>query len=484
MIKILGLGPGSKEALTTGTLEALKGNSNIFFRTEKHPTVEYLKAIGINYTTYDYAYDKFDNFDEVYNFIALDLISRCEELKEVIYAVPGHPFVAEKSVRNIINLCKAKGIEYKIYPAVSFIDAMMEALDIDPVEGLKIIDAFDMENHILDKRIGTVITQVYDNFIASEVKIRLSEYYRDDTEVYYVRAAGIEAMESIRKIPLYEIDRQEDIDYLTSIYIPKDLDNNRDFNDLLDIMDTLRGENGCPWDREQTHESLKKYLIEECYEVIEAIDEQEDNKIIEELGDVLLQIVFHAAIAKEEGFFNIMDITKAICDKMILRHPHVFGEKTVKNSEEVLENWDNIKKKEKGIESLTEEMRSIAKSLPAMLRAEKIQNKAKKVGFDWDNVEDAMNKILEEFNEVKDVYKGENKAKILEEIGDLLFACVNVARFLNISPEEALNSTNEKFISRFNYIEEFAKKSGKDLCRMTLEEMDEIWNISKKTEKS
>ncbi len=174
-----------------------------------------------------------------------------------------------------MKLCDENNIEYKILPAVSFIDAMMESLKIDPIEGIKVIDAFDMKNQILDKRIGTIITQVYNQLIASEVKLKLLEYYNDDTEIYYVRAAGIEGQESIRKIPLYELDMQEDIDYLTSVYIPKDLKNKKDFNDLVSIIDTLRGEDGCPWDREQTHESLKNQLIEECYEVIDAIDNED-----------------------------------------------------------------------------------------------------------------------------------------------------------------------------------------------------------------
>lgn len=479
MIKVVGLGPGSKEAITLGTLEVLKSAEKVYLRTYKHPNVSYLKELGINFVTYDEKYDTLENFDDVYNSIAEDIIANHEENKDIVYAVPGHPLVAEKSVAILNKLCTEKGIELTIYPAVSFIDAILEALRIDPIEGVKIIDAFDITKQVFDKRIGTVITQVYDRFIASEVKLALSEYYKDDTEVYFIRAAGVKGEESIRKIFLYELDRQEDIDHLTSIYIPKVLDNTKDFNDLLEIMDILRGEEGCPWDKEQNHESLKRYLIEECYEVIEAIDQQDDNKIIEELGDVLLQVVFHARIGKEEGYFNILDITDSICNKMIERHPHIFGNEKVNNSEEVLSNWDEIKKKEKGFETYTEELKAIAKSLPALIRAEKVQAKAKKAGFDWDKVEDAMAKVLEELDEVKNVYKANNRAKILEEVGDLIFSTVNVARFLDIDPEVALNYTIEKFISRFQYIEATALSKNKKLAEMTLEEMDELWEEAK-----
>ncbi|OPJ61076.1 nucleoside triphosphate pyrophosphohydrolase [Clostridium oryzae] len=479
MIRIVGLGPGNYEALTIGTIEALKNCPYTILRTEKHPTVEYLKKEGIVYSTYDYAYEKFDSFDEVYEFIANDVINKWIEHGDIIYAVPGHPLVAEKSVSLIIDHCKNNGINYEVIPAVSFIDVIMESLEIDPIEGFKIIDAFDIKNQVMDKRTGVVISQVYDKFIASEVKLNLLSYYRDDTEIYFIRAAGIKDMEVVKKISLYELDRQEEIDHLTSIYIPKDENNGKDFQDLINIMDTLIGENGCPWDREQTHESIKRALIEESYEAVEAIDQKDDDKIVEELGDVLFQVVFHAALGKEEGYYNINDIIIAICDKMILRHPHVFGTKKVENSDEVLVNWDEIKKEENGYETITDEMKHIARILPALIRAEKIQNKAKKVNFDWDKVEGALDKVKEEYIELKEVYKGKNRARILEEMGDLLFSIVNVARFMNLDSEEALNAASDKFIRRFDYMEKAALKSGVELKDMTLEQMNSLWEESK-----
>ncbi|MDM0960584.1 nucleoside triphosphate pyrophosphohydrolase [Clostridium perfringens] len=483
MLKIMGLGPGAYEALTIGALKELKNNKNIYFRTEKHPTVDFLKDEGIKFESYDHAYEKYDSFDDVYKYIAEDLITKIKDDEDLIYAVPGHPLVAEKSVVNLIELCKENNIQYEVLPAVSFVDAMMEALQVDPIEGVKIIDAFDMKNQILDKRVGTIITQVYNNFIASEVKLRLLEGYEDDTEIIFVRAAGVEGLESIRKIPLYELDWQEDIDYLTSIYIPKDLGNKKDFQDLLDIIETLRNPGGCPWDREQTHESLKSALLEECYEVIDAIENEDEDALIEELGDVLLQVVFHASIGKEDGYFDIMDVIGGISNKMINRHPHVFGNEKANTSEQVLVNWDEIKKEEKGIKTLTEEMQNIAKSLPATTRAYKVQKKAKKVGFDWDDVNCAMDKVKEELNEIKEVYNCEDKSIIEGEVGDLLFACINVARFLEVDGELALDKTIKKFIKRFSYIENEAIKNNKNLKDMTLEEMDKLWEEAKTSEK-
>lgn len=483
MIKIVGLGPGTKDALTIGTIYELESNKNIFLRTEKHPTVDYLREKDIIFETYDEIYESTENFDEVYLNIANDLIKKHKNLGTLIYGVPGHPLVAEKSVFNLIELCKENGIEYKIIPAVSFIDAMIESLKIDPIEGLKIIDSFDIANQILDKRIGTIITQVYNNLIASEVKLNLLECYDDETEIYYVRAAGIEGQESIRKIPLFELDMQEDIDYLTSVYIPRDTENKKDFNDLLRIIETLRGENGCPWDREQTHKSLKKALIEESYEVIDAIDQEDEDSLIEELGDVLLQVVFHASIGKEDGYFDVGDVIQGICNKMISRHPHVFKNNVESNnSEEVLIKWDELKKKEKGYNSITEEMKGLTKGLPALLRAHKIQEKAKKAGFDFEDISFAINKIKEEINEVIDAYNTENVEKIQEEVGDLLFSCVNVARFLNVDEEISLNYTIDKFLKRFEYIEKAAKEKNIELINMNLDEMNKLWNISKKSD--
>ncbi|UZW14041.1 nucleoside triphosphate pyrophosphohydrolase [Clostridium pasteurianum] len=479
MINVVGLGPGSLEALTIGTVQLIKKNTNIFLRTEKHPTVKFLRDEGINFFTYDNEYENSESFDEVYNSIAEDLLSQHEKLGDIVYAVPGHPLVAEKSVDLLLSLCKEKSIKVNILPAVSFIDAVMEALEIDPIDGIKVIDAFDIKNQIMDKRIGTIITQVYNNFIASEVKLSLLDYYSDDTEIYFVRSAGIKDSENIRKIPLYKLDRQQDIDYLTSIYIPKDLDNNKDFYDLVKIIDILRGENGCPWDKEQDHDSIKRDIIEESYEVLEAIDKKDEDMIIEELGDVLFQVMFHSQIGKEEGYFNINDVIGNICNKMINRHPHVFGDEIADSSETVVERWDKIKIKEQKLTSYTDVLKHIAISLPALIRAEKVQKKASKIGFDWQKVEGAMDKILEELNEVKKVYKGSNRDKITEEVGDLLFSVVNVSRFLDIDPENALNYTIDKFIRRFEFMELKAKEMNNDLKNMTFNEMNELWNKSK-----
>ncbi|MBW9172937.1 nucleoside triphosphate pyrophosphohydrolase [Clostridium estertheticum] len=480
MIKVVGLGPGAIDSLTIGTLEILKNSENIYLRTEKHPTVDYLKTLCIEFQTYDNRYEENNNFDDVYRSIAEDLVEKNKLYGDIVYGVPGHPLVAETSVKLLIELCAKNKIDIEIFPAVSFIDAVIQGLKLDPIEGLKIIDAFDIENQVLDKRVGLLITQVYSFSIASDVKLALLEYYEADMEIYFVRAAGIKDLESIRKIYLYELDRQKDIDYLTSIYIPQKIDATKDFYDLIKVVDTLRDENGCAWDREQTHESLKKCLIEECYEVLEAIDEKDEDNIIEELGDVLLQVIFHAKIGKEEGYFNINDVIRGITNKMINRHPHIFKSLESKTTKQVLESWEIIKSKEKQFNSYTEALKHVPKNLPGLMKAVKVQQKASKVGFDFECLEDAMEKVIEELGEVRDVYKGENRAKILEEVGDLVFSTVNIARLLDIDPEVAVNYTIDKFINRFGYIEENARDKGLELNQMSLADMDKLWNKSKR----
>ncbi len=248
------------------------------------------------------------------------------------------------------------------------------------------------------------------------------------------------------------------------------------FQKLIDIMSALRSETGCPWDREQTRESLKPFLIEETYEVLEALDEDNPQKIKEELGDLLFQIVFHCQMAREKGEFDMNDVIKGISEKMIARHPHVFGAATFETSEEVIKQWDERKKEEGKLgASLLE---GIPKELPSLLRAQRLQARAAKVGFDWQRIDDVLEKLDEELGEFRDALKG-GKKEIEDELGDIFFVLVNISRFVGINPEDALRKTISKFISRFRYIEMKAADSGKTLSDMTLEEMDALWEEAK-----
>ncbi len=252
------------------------------------------------------------------------------------------------------------------------------------------------------------------------------------------------------------------------------------FNDLVDIVRLLRSPGGCPWDMEQTHQSIRRNFLEEAYEVAEAIDEENPDHLKEELGDVLLQVLFHAQIEAEEGRFTVDDVADGICQKLIYRHPHVFAQTEVSGSDEVLQNWEELKRTEKHQETYTDTLTAVARSLPALWRAEKVQKKAKKAGFDWDDVADALDKLSEEVEELKQAIA--QNTNIEEELGDLLFAAVNVSRFVKVDSEEALQAATDKFTRRFAQVEALA--GDKPMTAMSLAELDQLWDQAKQQERS
>lgn len=256
-----------------------------------------------------------------------------------------------------------------------------------------------------------------------------------------------------------------------------------DINDLLEIMRYLRAPGGCPWDAEQTHESIRKNLIEETYEVVEAIDKKDSDMLLEELGDLLMQVVFHAQMEEEKGVFNFDDVADGVCKKLIERHPHVFGEIEVSGVGDVLDNWDAIKRRKKGQKKGSEPMLSVPRELPALMRAAKIQQKASAVGFDWPDVSGAYDKIIEETQELRKAVESGVQDDVIEELGDLLFSVVNVSRFLKCDAEEALTAASDKFINRFIRVEQLAKENGVDMEKASLEKLDKLWDIAKTHDK-
>ena len=256
-----------------------------------------------------------------------------------------------------------------------------------------------------------------------------------------------------------------------------------DINDLLEIMRSLRAPGGCPWDEEQTHESIRKNLIEETYEVVEAIDKKDSGMLLEELGDLLMQVVFHAQMEDEKGVFNFDDVADGVCKKLIERHPHVFGEVEVSGVDDVLDNWDAIKRRKKGQKKGSEPMLSVPRELPALMRAAKIQQKASAVGFDWPDVSGAYDKIIEETQELRKAVESGVQDDVIEELGDLLFSVVNVSRFLKCDAEEALTAASDKFINRFIRVEQLAKENGVDMEKASLEKLDKLWDIAKTNDK-
>ncbi|MCL6572948.1 MAG: nucleoside triphosphate pyrophosphohydrolase, partial [Bacillus sp. (in: Bacteria)] len=466
-IEILGLGAGDLEQLPVGVYKKLlqAKASPIYLRTKEHPVVLDLEKEGLTYTSFDSIYEKHDQFEQVYEEIVQTLVEKAQEAS-IIYAVPGHPLVAERTVQLLLDYGRKNDVEVIIGGGQSFIDALFSSLKIDPIEGFQLLDGTSLLAAQLQIDQHIIISQVYDQFIASNVKLTLMEKLPDDYLVHIVTAAGSKN-EHIEKVPLHELDRNVSINNLTSVYIPPVQEEQillKNFSKLREIIAVLRGPNGCPWDKEQTHESLKKYLIEETYEVIEAINSEDVDNTIEELGDVLLLVMLHAQIGEDDGYFSIDDIIEGISAKMIRRHPHVFGEGKAENADEVVRNWQEIKKLEKGEAPASSSLLSgVSMALPNLLRAYELQKKAAKVGFDWQEITPALEKVKEELEEFVSELDGteEGLVRAKGEFGDLLFSFVNVARFLKIHPEEALFETNEKFTRRFHYVAEMVQESGR-----------------------
>lgn len=350
-IYIVGLGSGSLEHMTLEVYRLLTKATPLFLRTKAHPAAKKLSEAGIHFTSFDSLYEELPSFADVYEAI----VSRLEEELNkqsgapIYYAVPGHPLVAEKTVQLLMERAPKAGYELEVVGGQSFLDPLFARLAVDPVEGFQLLDGTCIEAHQLHPALHTVITQVYDTRIASEVKLTLMDVYPDEYVITMATAIGIKEEERVVQIPLYELDRQESYGNLTCVYIPP-TDNesilNRQYYRARQIISILRGPEGCPWDREQTHQSLKKYLQEETEEVLQAIDQQDPENLLEELGDLLLQIFLHAQIAEEEGYFNMEDVLFSLSDKMIRRHPHVFGEERAATPEEVTNLWEKIKQRE------------------------------------------------------------------------------------------------------------------------------------------
>ncbi|MGF7184178.1 tetrapyrrole methylase family protein/MazG family protein [Desulfitispora alkaliphila] len=491
-ITVVGMGPGAQGLLTGEAKEKLLSGKPVFLRTDQHPIVVFLEEQGFTYESFDYIYDQEDSFGEVYKKIVDNLIQVAKQKGSIVYAVPGHPSVAESTVGILQKEAIKENVTIKTVAGMSFLDAIYWRIGVDPTEGLQIMDGLVLNKEEIAPQKGLIICQVYNRRVASEVKLTLMELYPDEWEITVIKGAGIPDVERVESIPLYELDRLDWLNHLVTIYLPP-LSNGKSnlkceypMDPIVDVMAKLRGEGGCPWDREQTHESLKRYLIEETYEVVEAIEENNMNKICDELGDLLLQIVFHAQIGKENHVFDILDVVQAITDKMIRRHPHVFSDECAETADKVLANWEEIKKQERADEGDEPTILQVPNQLPALMRAEKLQAKAAKVGFDWPDSSGVWEKLQEEIQELDEALRtaGVGSSEVKNELGDILFALCNLARWLKIDPEEALRSTCNKFTNRFQFIEREVMKSNKKMEKMTLAQLDNLWNEAKKVEKS
>jgi tetrapyrrole methylase family protein/MazG family protein len=487
IITVVGLGTGDENQLTLGIWRLLQEAGTVYVRTEKHPVIPFLKQNGVEIRSFDSLYETNASFPEVYDAIANELIRMASEGNAVVYAVPGHPMVAETTTQLLRQRCPERGIALDIRGGESFLDQAFTRFGFDPIEGFTLLDAADLGSAAeLDPRKHTLIAQVYDEATASDAKLFLMERFPDDYEIAVGHYLGVSGKERIDKVPLFELDRLKEYGNLTLVWVPRSDAEHlrmRSFERLREIVHILRSPGGCPWDREQTHASIRKNLIEETYEVLETIDDDDPAAMCEELGDLLLQIMLHSQMEAEAGTFDVYDVISELNEKLIRRHPHVFGEQNASDASDALKRWEAVKaeeKRKKGIDAKTQSALSgVPRDLPGLMKAYKLQKKAAKAGFDWERAEDVYAKIEEELAELRSAPQDEVK----EEFGDLLFAMVNLSRFLQVDPEEAIAAANRKFVSRFGYIETRLREKGVPLEKASLEEMENLWQEAKKTDK-
>ena len=479
-VVIVGLGPGPRNTVTQATLEVIERIDVQFVRTKRHPTADLMPRA----TSFDSLYDTLPTFDDVYSAITEAVVAAAIEHGEVLYAVPGSPLILESSV---VQLRADSRVEVQVLPALSFLDLAWEALGIDPVNaGVRLIDGHRFALEASGERGPLLVAQVHADWVLSDVKLS-HESANGNEPVVLLHHLGLPD-QRVEHTTWQELDRVLPADHLTTLYIAQMAEPvSGELARLHQLARTLREQ--CPWDREQTHDSLIKHLIEETYEVVDAIealdadDPATDEAFIEELGDLLYQVEFHATIAEQQGRFSMADVARSIHDKLVRRHPHVFGDVVANSANDVVQTWDEVKRAEKksadGAASST--FTGVAKSGPSLQYATKIQKRAADVGFDWPNSDGAFEKIIEESAEIRQaVALNSDPETVRMELGDLLFSVVNLSRHLGHDAEQALRGASDKFRHRFEQVEQLALSRGIDLANAPLEQLDALWDEVKK----
>ena len=484
-ITVVGLGPGAFDQLTQEAVTTLSQASEVWLRTARHPVVPHL-PVGPTIHSFDALYEESETFEEVYATIARQVLALGARAEGVVYAVPGHPLVGEATVTQILKTAREDEIAMRIVPGLSFIEPALTALALDALDGLQIVDALDVigtHYPILNPDVPVLIAQVYSRAVASDLKLVLMNLYPDEHQVALVDAAGTTA-ETVIWCPLYEIDHRDHTP-LTSLYITP-LPYVGGFEHFLETVAHLRSPEGCPWDREQTHASLRETMLEETYEVLEALDREDDDALREELGDLLLQVVMHAQIAGEEGMFQMADVIAGIDAKLKRRHPHVWGEVQVSDAYEVIVNWEAIKReeREKKGDARAETPRflldGVPKTLPALAQARAYSSRAARVGLDEVEITADVAHIQQTMETFLQAHSAEDRGTAL---GEVLFAIVQCAGRLELDPEAVLREANLRFARRMRYVEQMAREQGVLLASMDAAERLQLWRKSENPER-
>ncbi len=465
---------GDVSLLTGEVRAALEAAPRRVLRTGRHPLAAWLTGKALPFETLDALYETGTDFDAFNRAAAERLLSLAQDA-DVLYAVPDA--AADTTVAALRELAP-QDVKISVLPGVGHADRCLALLGA-PAGGVRLYAAEAFRAARVSPGEALLLCELHSRECAGECKLKLLNMLPDETEVAFFSGSEDGALTKTT-VPLYTLDRQPAYDHLTACYVPAVARQDRkrfDMDDLVAVMERLRAPGGCPWDREQSHESLLGSLLEESYEFIGAVRDGDTDHMYDELGDVLLQVVFHAEIARQHGDFTIDDVTTAITQKMIERHPHIFGSVRADTSEQVLTNWDAFKRSQRGIRSVAGEMKDVTTALSPTQRAAKVQHKAAKIGFDFPSVVEALRKVYEEANEVGECVASGTETEM--ELGDLLFSAVNVCRLCDRNPDLALFSATNKFIDRFQKMEKTVEKAGKSIEDLTLSEMDVYWEAEK-----
>lgn len=481
-IIIVGLGPGSSEQWTLSAYHLLTQADEIYARTARHPSIADIPAPVINFDDW---YEQGSDFAQTDIRVAAEIVRLGRRDNGVVYAVPGHPDLGEATVPHIRRLARAKKLPVTIIPGLSFFEATFTALEAATPANLQLVDASQVASRHhppLEPDRAALITRLHGQKMTRQVKRALLNAYNSNFTITLVQAAGA-AAQRVWHCPLAALDSQPWLDkMLTSLYLPA-ATSLAGFSTFQETIAHLRAPDGCPWDREQTHQSLRPFLLEETYEVLEALDAGDPQALAEELGDLLLQIVLHTQVAIDAGEFNMGAVIDHINRKLVRRHPHVFGSVQVNGVADVTANWESIKRAEKAAKGQNDSPASaldgVPAALPALAQALAISKRAARVGFEWPNIEGVLEKIIEE---AREIVEARDDGQLESEIGDLLFSVVNLARWRQVDPESALRATNARFRRRFNQMEALAQAQGRSLAGMSIAEMDELWNAAKQQE--
>jgi tetrapyrrole methylase family protein/MazG family protein len=473
-ITVVGLGPGDPKLLTREAWDCFSQASEIWLRTGEHPAAAALPAHLVLHT-FDDLYRGAGDFEEVYRGIVDRLMDEADGGGEVIYGVPGDAMVGEATVQELL---RAGRCPVRIIHGVSFVEPCLAAVGWDALDGISIVDALDLasgHHPSFPPDRPALVGQLHSALVASDVKLTLLNQYPPEHPVTVIRDAGSADMR-LERLPLAEIDQSSELNLRTALFVPP-LAAPSAFESFQETVAHLRAPDGCPWDREQTPQSLRPHLLEEAFEALQALDNDDAGALREELGDLLLQIVLQAQIATEGGEFTMADVVAGINDKILRRHPHVFGEVKVGGVDQVLANWEALKAAERAVNGEAGGLLGgIPVGLPALAQAAEIQSRVSRVGFDWPDLAGVRAKVAEETAEVEAATTAEERSA---EVGDLLFAVVNYARWLQVDPEAALRQANSRFRRRFGELEAAALAQGRGLAQLGADELDRLWEAAK-----